>query len=340
MWLQSSSKEKEQWMLKMSDYAEDLIQGLENTHFSKRVKLGQINWIGKSEGAEIDFEIANENEKIKVYTTRPDTIYGATFMVIAPEHPILEKLKNKITNIEEVKKYREYAKTKTEFERTELAKEKTGVKIEGIKAINPFTNKEIQIWTSDYVMMNYGTGAIMAVPAHDDRDYEFATKFNIDIIPVIEGDTLPYTGEGKYINSDILNGLTSKEEAIKIMINEITKRKIGNSKVNYRLQDWIFSRQRFWGEPIPLVYCEKCGWQPVPEEELPVLLPDVANYEPTEDGESPLANIEDWVNTTCPKCGGKAKRETDTMPNWAGSSWYFLRYMDPHNDKEFVSKKL
>ena len=330
-------KEKEQWMLKMSDYAEDLIQGLENTNFSKRVKLGQINWIGKSEGAEIDFEIENEKEKIKVYTTRPDTIYGATFMVIAPEHPILEKLKNKITNLEEIKKYQEYAKTKTEFERTELAKEKTGVKIEGIKAINPFTNKEIQIWTSDYVMMNYGTGAIMAVPAHDERDYEFASKFNIEIIPVIEGETLPYTGEGKYINSDILNDITSKEEAIKIMIDEITKRKIGNKKVNYRLQDWIFSRQRFWGEPIPLVYCEKCGWQPVPEEELPVLLPDVANYEPTDDGESPLANIENWVNTTCPKCGGKAKRETDTMPNWAGSSWYFLRYMDPHNDKEFVS---
>ena len=331
-------KEKEQWMLRMSDYAEDLIQGLDNTNFSKRVKLGQINWIGKSAGAEIDFEIEGTDEKLKVYTTRPDTIYGATFMVIAPEHPILETLKDKITNMDEIKKYKEYAKTKTEFERTELAKEKTGVKIEGIKAINPFTNKEIQIWTADYVMMSYGTGAIMAVPAHDDRDYEFATKFNIDIIPVIEGDSLPYIGEGKYINSDILNGMTNKEEAIKKMIDEITKRKIGNSKVNYRLQDWIFSRQRFWGEPIPLVYCEHCGWQPVKEEDLPVLLPDVANYEPTEDGESPLANIEKWVNTTCPKCGGKAKRETDTMPNWAGSSWYFLRYMDPHNDKEFVSK--
>ena len=332
-------KEKEQWMLRMSDYAEDLLKGLDKTNFNKRVKLGQINWIGKSTGAEIDFEIQDTNEKLKVYTTRPDTIYGATFMVIAPEHPIIEKLKNKITNMDEIKKYKEYAKTKTEFERTELAKEKTGVKIEGINAINPFTNKEIQIWTADYVMMNYGTGAIMAVPAHDDRDYEFATKFNIEIIPVIEGDTLPYIGEGKYINSEILNGMTNKEEAIKKMIDEITKRKIGNSKVNYRLQDWIFSRQRFWGEPIPLVYCEHCGWQPVPEKELPVLLPDVANYEPTDDGESPLANIEDWVNTTCPKCGAKARRETDTMPNWAGSSWYFLRYMDPHNDKEFVSKE-
>ena len=329
-------KEKEQWLLRMSDYAEDLIQGLDDTNFSDRVKIGQINWIGKSKGAEIDFKIGDET--LTVYTTRPDTIYGVTFMVIAPEHPLIEKLKSKITNMAEIEKYQEYARTKSELERTELSKEKTGVEIKGIKAINPVTKKEIPVWTADYVMMGYGTGAIMAVPAHDTRDYEFAEKFNIDIIPVIEGDTLPYTGNGKYINSDILNGMTSKEDAIHKMIEYLEEHKIGKPKVNYRLQDWIFSRQRFWGEPIPLINCPKCGWVEVPEKDLPVRLPDVANYEPTEDGESPLAGIDDWVNTTCPKCGGKAKRETDTMPNWAGSSWYWLRYMDPHNDKEFVSK--
>ena len=330
-------KEKEQWLLRMSDYAEDLIQGLDDTNFSDRVKIGQINWIGKSKGAEIDFKIGDEN--LTVYTTRPDTIYGVTFMVIAPEHPLIEKLSNKITNMDEIKKYQEFAKTKSELERTELSKEKTGVEIKGIKAINPVTKKEIPIWTADYVMMGYGTGAIMAVPAHDSRDYEFANKFNIDIIPVIEGDTLPYTGDGKYINSDILNGMTNKDEAVHKMIDYLEKNKIGRPKVNYRLQDWIFSRQRFWGEPIPLINCPKCGWVEVPEKDLPVRLPDVANYEPTDDGESPLAGIDEWVNTTCPKCGGKAKRETDTMPNWAGSSWYWLRYMDAHNDREFVSKE-
>ena len=330
-------KEKEQWLLRMSDYAEDLIQGLDDTNFSDRVKIGQINWIGKSKGAEIDFKIGDEN--LTVYTTRPDTIYGVTFMVIAPEHPLIEKLSNKITNMDEIKKYQEFAKTKSELERTELSKEKTGVEIKGIKAINPVTKKEIPIWTADYVMMGYGTGAIMAVPAHDTRDYEFANKFNIDIIPVIEGDTLPYTGDGKYINSDILNGMTNKDEAVHKMIDYLEKNKIGRPKVNYRLQDWIFSRQRFWGEPIPLINCPKCGWVEVPEKDLPVRLPDVANYEPTDDGESPLAGIDEWVNTTCPKCGGKAKRETDTMPNWAGSSWYWLRYMDAHNNQEFVSKE-
>ena len=330
-------KEKEQWLLRMSDYAEDLIQGLDDTNFSDRVKIGQINWIGKSKGAEIDFKIGDEN--LTVYTTRPDTIYGVTFMVIAPEHPLIEKLSNKITNMDEIKKYQEFAKTKSELERTELSKEKTGVEIKGIKAINPVTKKEIPIWTADYVMMGYGTGAIMAVPAHDSRDYEFANKFNIDIIPVIEGDTLPYTGDGKYINSDILNGMTNKDEAVHKMIDYLEKNKIGRPKVNYRLQDWIFSRQRFWGEPIPLINCPNCGWVEVPEKDLPVRLPDVANYEPTDDGESPLAGIDEWVNTTCPKCGGKAKRETDTMPNWAGSSWYWLRYMDAHNDQEFVSKE-
>ena len=330
-------KEKEQWLLRMSDYAEDLIQGLDDTNFSDRVKIGQINWIGKSKGAEIDFKIGDEN--LTVYTTRPDTIYGVTFMVIAPEHPLIEKLSNKITNMDEIKKYQEFAKTKSELERTELSKEKTGVEIKGIKAINPVTKKEIPIWTADYVMMGYGTGAIMAVPAHDSRDYEFANKFNIDIIPVIEGDTLPYTGDGKYINSDILNGMTNKDEAVHKMIDYLEENKIGRPKVNYRLQDWIFSRQRFWGEPIPLINCPNCGWVEVPEKDLPVRLPDVANYEPTDDGESPLAGIDEWVNTTCPKCGGKAKRETDTMPNWAGSSWYWLRYMDVHNDREFVSKE-
>ena len=330
-------KEKEQWLLRMSDYAEDLIQGLDDTNFSDRVKIGQINWIGKSKGAEIDFKIGDEN--LTVYTTRPDTIYGVTFMVIAPEHPLIEKLSSKITNMDEIKKYQEFAKTKSELERTELSKEKTGVEIKGIKAINPVTQKEIPIWTADYVMMGYGTGAIMAVPAHDSRDYEFANKFNIDIIPVIEGDTLPYTGDGKYINSDILNGMTNKDEAVHKMIDYLEKNKIGRPKVNYRLQDWIFSRQRFWGEPIPLINCPNCGWVEVPEKDLPVRLPDVANYEPTDDGESPLAGIDEWVNTTCPKCGGKAKRETDTMPNWAGSSWYWLRYMDAHNNQEFVSKE-
>ena len=335
-------KEKEQWLLKMSDYAEDLLTGLSDTKFADRVKLGQINWIGKSTGAEVDFAIKDNKEKLTVYTTRPDTLYGVTFMVIAPEHPIIDSLSSKITNINEIYKYKEMANTKSEFERTELAHDKTGVKIEGIMAINPITNKEINIYVSDYVMMNYGTGAIMAVPAHDERDYEFAKKYNIDIIPVIDGGDISacaYTGDGKYINSPILDGINNKEDGIKKMLEFLGKNSLGKPKTNYRLQDWIFSRQRFWGEPIPLVYCDKCGWVAVPDENLPVTLPDVANYEPTEDGESPLANIKEWVNTKCPKCGSNARRETDTMPNWAGSSWYFLRYMDPHNDKEFVSKE-
>lgn len=478
-------KEKEQWMLKMSAYAEDLLSGLDDTHFADRIKLGQVNWIGKSTGAEVDFTIKNTDEKLKVYTTRPDTLYGVTFMVVAPEHPIIEKMHDKITNIDEVNKYRDFAKSKTEFERTELVKEKTGVKLEGINAINPVNNEEIEIWISDYVMMNYGTGAIMAVPAHDERDYEFANKFNIPIIPVIEQITgekrenesfknsivacvydpendkyltinwkekggrlfiggtrhdeedvltcalreikeetgytdiefvrtiapinhhyfahnkdkafeiestgllfnlkshkqeennldedekdnfivewvskniidnevldelhkttfinlispSAYTGDGKMINSGVLNGMTNKKDSIAKMLEYLEAKGIGKKQTNYKLQDWIFSRQRFWGEPIPLVYCEECGWVPVPEKDLPVLLPEVAEYEPTEDGESPLANIPEFVNTTCPKCGSHAKRETDTMPNWAGSSWYFLRYMDPHNDKEFVSQE-
>ena len=335
-------KEKEQWLLRMSDYAEDLLTGLKDTKFADRVKLGQINWIGKSVGAEVDFKIKDSDESLKVYTTRPDTLYGVTFMVIAPEHPIIDTLSDKISNVDEILEYKKQANMKTEFERTELVKDKTGVKIEGVMAVNPITGKSIDVYVSDYVMMNYGTGAIMAVPAHDERDYEFAKKYGIDIVPVIKGgdiDKGAYTGDGEYINSDILNGITNKEDGIKKMLELLENKSIGTPKTNYRLQDWIFSRQRFWGEPIPLIHCDKCGWVPVPEEELPVLLPDVVNYEPTDDGESPLANIKEWVECSCPKCGGKATRETDTMPNWAGSSWYFLRYMDPNNDKEFVSKE-
>ena len=333
-------KEKEQWMLRMSDYAEDLLKGLDDTHFADRVKLGQINWIGKSTGAEVDFTVQETGDKLTVYTTRCDTLFGVTFMVLAPEHPILEKLSSLITNMDEVKKYQEFAKSKSAFERTEVNKDKTGVKLEGITVINPITEKAVEVFISDYVMMGYGTGAIMAVPAHDERDYEFAKKFNIPIVQVIEGGDLSkgaYTGDGKMINSGFLNGFTNKKDSIARMLEYLKEKGLGREKVNYRLQDWIFSRQRFWGEPIPMIYCEKCGWQPMKEEELPLLLPDVAEYEPTDTGESPLAKITDWVNTICPCCGGPAKRETDTMPNWAGSSWYFLRFMDAHNDKEFAS---
>lgn len=476
-------KEKEQWMLRMSDYAEDLLSGLDDTKFAEKIKLGQINWIGKSIGAEVKFNVKDTDHELVVYTTRPDTLYGVTFMVVAPEHPIINTLKSKINNMEEITQYQEYAKGKSAFERTEVNKDKTGVKIDGINAINPLTNKELPIYISDYVMMNYGTGAIMAVPAHDERDYEFATKYNIAIIPVIEritgtkrenekkknsivavvydeannkyltlnwqslggrlfiggtreegeasidcakreiaeetgysnvefiregapinhhyyaynkevayeieatpllfklvsNDTQEkhqdieevdkysiewvsedvirkeikdelhltsfetllkpgaYIGDGKMINSGVLDGITNKAESIAKIIEYLEDNNLGKKTVNYKLQDWIFSRQRFWGEPIPLIHCDDCGWVSVPEADLPVLLPDVANYEPTDDGESPLANIEEWVNTPCPKCGRMARRETDTMPNWAGSSWYFLRYMDPKNDRAFAS---
>ncbi len=474
-------KEKEQWMLRMSDYAEDLLKGLDDTNFASRVKLGQINWIGKSTGTEIDFTIEETNDKLTVYTTRCDTLYGVTFMVIAPEHPIIEKLKDIITNMDEIREYQKYAKTKSAFERTEINKDKTGVKLQGITVKNPVSNKDIDIYISDYVMMDYGTGAIMAVPAHDNRDYDFAKKYNLPVIQVVEEITgIPHenekqkqsivaivydkkndkyltinwghnggrlfvggtrhnkesaldcaireikeetgytdiefiregfsinhhyyaynknqyfdieatpllfelkskdkteqnldedenftvewvpkeviikeikdelhkksfeyvnnptaiAGDGKMINSDFLNGYTNKKDSIKRMLEYLKEHNIGREKVNYRLQDWIFSRQRFWGEPIPMIYCENCGWQPMDEKDLPLLLPDVAEYEPTDNGESPLAKITDWVNTTCPKCGGAAKRETDTMPNWAGSSWYFLRFMDARNDKEFAS---
>ena len=334
-------REKEQWMLRMSDYAEDLITGLDDTKFQDRIKTAQINWIGKSTGAEVNFKVKETDEDLVVFTTRPDTLYGVTFMVVAPEHPIIDKNKDKISNFDEIESYREKIKNKTEFERTQVNKDKTGVCINGLTGINPITNKEIPIYISDYVMMSYGTGAIMAVPAHDERDYEFAKKFGIDIVEVIKGGDISekaYTGDGEMVNSGVLNGLTNKKDSIKKMIEYLEKNNLGHEKVNYKLQDWIFSRQRFWGEPIPLVYCEDCGWVPVKEEDLPVRLPDVTNYEPTDDGESPLAAITDWVNTTCPHCGKPAKRETDTMPNWAGSSWYWLRYMDAHNDKEFASQ--
>ncbi len=339
---QVEQREKEQWMLRMSDYAQDLIDGLEDTDFQERTKLAQINWIGKSTGAEVSFKIKEVDDSLLIYTTRPDTLYGVTFMVVAPEHPMIDKYQDLINNMDEIKAYREMANKKSELERTQLVKDKTGVKISGLTAINPINDKEIPIYISDYVMMNYGTGAIMAVPAHDERDYDFAKKFGIDIIEVIKGGDISkeaYTGDGEMVNSGVLNGLTNKKDSIAKMIAHLKERGIGHEKTNFKLQDWIFSRQRFWGEPIPLIYCEDCGWVAVPEKDLPVLLPDVTEYEPTDDGESPLAKITDWVNTTCPKCGKPARRETDTMPNWAGSSWYWLRYMDPHNDKEFVSQE-
>ncbi len=332
-----TQKEKSQWMLRMSDYAEDLLTGLKDTNFAERVKLGQINWIGKSVGAEVIFKVAKSKEEFTVFTTRCDTLYGVTYCVLAPEHPLVNTITTK-EHFQEVEAYKEKCALKNEMERTELNKEKTGV-FTGAYAINPINNKEIPIYISDYVLSSYGTGAIMAVPAHDERDYEFAKKYNLEIIPVIEGESIEkeaYTKDGIHINSGFLDGL-NKEDAINKMLDYLEENKIGKKKVNYKMRDWIFSRQRFWGEPIPMVYCKKCGWEPLKEEDLPLLLPDVAEYEPTDNGESPLAKIIDWVNTTCPKCGGPAKRETDTMPNWAGSSWYFLRFMDPHNDKEFAS---
>lgn len=334
-------KNKSQWMLRMSDYAEDLLNGLEDTNFAPKVKLGQINWIGKSIGAEVDFKVDGFDEAFTVFTTRCDTLFGATYCVLSPEHPLVNKITSKEKE-EEVKKYQEECSLKNEMERTELNKEKTGVFI-GAYAINPVNNKKIPIYISDYVLASYGTGAIMAVPAHDSRDYAFAKKFNIPIIQVLKGENeeinieeSAYEGDGIHINSSFLDGL-NKEEAINKMLEYLEENNCGKKKINYKMRDWIFSRQRFWGEPIPMIYCEHCGWVPMKESDLPLLLPDVAEYEPTDNGESPLAKITDWVNTTCPKCGAAAKRETDTMPNWAGSSWYFLRFMDPHNTKEFAS---
>ena len=340
-------KVKSEWMLKITDYADKLIEGLDHVDYIERVKTQQKNWIGRSTGAEVDFAIAGKEDKLRIYTTRCDTLFGVTYMVVSPEHPYLDKYKDEIKNWDEIESYREQASRKSDFERAELAKDKTGVEIDGLKAVNPVNGKEVPIWVSDYVLMSYGTGAIMAVPAHDERDWEFAKKFNLPIIQVVakNGEEVDVNeaaftdvATGVLINSDFINGLEVKEAKEK-MIEFLTEKGIGNAKVNYKLRDWVFSRQRYWGEPIPIVHCDKCGYVPVDESELPLLLPEVESYMPTDNGESPLAAMTDWVNTTCPCCGGPAKRETDTMPQWAGSSWYFLRYMDPHNSKELASKE-
>ena len=338
-------KEKSQWMLKITEYAKRLIDDLDGIDFLDKIKAQQTNWIGRSEGAEVIFKIATEKQELKVYTTRPDTLFGATYMVVAPEHKIIEELSSKITNMQEIEEYQKQASLKSDFERSEINKDKTGVEIKGVKAVNPLTNKEIPIWISDYVLSTYGTGAIMAVPAHDQRDYEFAKKFNLPIIQVVDGENVNLENEaftdvetGTLINSDFINGL-EVEDAKKKIIAYLEENGIGTKKVNYKLRDWVFSRQRYWGEPIPMVYCEKCGWVPLDEKDLPLVLPEVKDFEPGENGESPLAKQTDWINTTCPHCGAHAKRETDTMPQWAGSSWYFLRYMDPHNDNALASKE-
>lgn len=335
-------KVKSQWMLKITAYADRLIDDLDLVDYADRIKNQQKNWIGRSEGAEIDFKLKGKEETLKIFTTRPDTLFGATYMVLSPEHGLLDKYKAEITNWDEITAYREAAAKKSDFERAELAKEKTGVEIKGIAAVNPVTGKEIPVWISDYVLMTYGTGAIMAVPAHDTRDWEFAKKFNLPIIPVIEGGNVEEEAfteyNGKLINSEFLNGLYVTE-AKKLMTEWVEEKGIGKKTVNFKLRDWVFSRQRYWGEPIPLVHCEKCGYVPIPESELPLLLPETDSYEPGENGESPIAKMTDWVETTCPHCGGPAHRETDTMPQWAGSSWYFLRYIDPRNEEEFASKE-
>ncbi len=335
-------KEKSQWMLKITEYADKLLDGLDNIDFIERVKTQQRNWIGRSYGTQVTFK-TNMGDDFEIYTTRADTLFGVTYMVMSPEHPLIEKWADKISNIDAVRAYRAEAAKKSDFERTELAKDKTGVELCGIKAINPVNNTEIPIFISDYVLISYGTGAIMAVPGHDTRDYEFAKKFGLPIIEVVAGGNIEeaaYTdcAEGVMVNSGFLTGM-SVEEAKKAIQEWLTERGIGYVKTNFKLRDWVFSRQRYWGEPIPMVYCEKCGYVPLDESELPLVLPNVDTYEPTDNGESPLANMTDWVNTTCPKCGGHAKRETDTMPQWAGSSWYYLRYCDPHNDKELASKE-
>ena len=333
---------KTQWMLKITEYAQKLIDGLEDLDFIERVKTQQINWIGRSEGAEVDFTAAGKT--LTIYTTRPDTLFGATYMVMSPEHPFIDEWKDQIQNFDEIEQYRAFARSKSDFERTELAKEKTGVEIKGIRAVNPVNGTEIPIWISDYVLMSYGTGAIMAVPAHDTRDWEFAKKFGLPIVEVVAGGDVQAEAftdieSGTMVNSGFLNGL-SVAEAKKAIIEWLTEKGIGHKKVNYKLRDWVFSRQRYWGEPIPVVYCEHCGgYVPLPEDQLPLLLPEVESYEPGPNGESPLATMTEWVNTTCPVCGGPALRETDTMPQWAGSSWYFLRYMDPHNDQALASEE-
>ena len=338
-------KVKSEWMLKITDYADKLIEGLNDVDYIERVKVSQKNWIGRSTGAEVDFQIKDTEDKLRIYTTRCDTLFGVTYMVVSPEHPYLDKYKDQIKNWEEIVAYREQASRKSDFERAELAKDKTGVAIDGLTAINPVNGKEVPIWVSDYVLMSYGTGAIMAVPAHDERDWEFAKKFHLPIIQVVakNGEEVDVNeaaftdvATGVLINSDFLNGLEVKDAKEK-MIKFLEEKGIGQAKTNYKLRDWVFSRQRYWGEPIPIVHCDKCGYVPIDESELPLLLPEVESYMPTDNGESPLAAMTDWVNTTCPCCGGPAKRETDTMPQWAGSSWYFLRYTDPHNDKALAS---
>ncbi len=335
-------KVKSQWMLKITEYADRLIDDLEGLDFIERVKTQEINWIGRSHGAEVDFE-TTAGDKLRVYTTRPDTLFGATYMVISPEHRYIEKWKDSLKNYEDIVAYRAEAAKKSDFERTELAKDKTGIRLDGVCAINPVNGKQIPIFVSDYVLVSYGTGAIMAVPAHDERDWEFAKKFDLPIIEVVAGGDVQSAAftdvsTGKMVNSGFLDGM-EVADAKKAMIQWLTDKGIGVSKTNFKLRDWVFSRQRYWGEPVPLVYCEKCGWVPLPEEELPLRLPPVESYKPTDNGESPLAKMTDWINTTCPHCGGPAKRETDTMPNWAGSSWYFLRYCDPHNDTCIASKE-
>ena len=334
---------KSQWMLKITAYADKLIDDLDTVDYITPVKVSQKNWIGRSYGAEVDFQLAGTEDKLTVFTTRPDTLFGATYMVVSPEHPYIDKYKDSINNYEEVLAYRDAAARKSDFERTELAKEKTGVEIQGLKAINPVNGNEIPIWVSDYVLMSYGTGAIMAVPAHDERDWEFAKKFGLPIVEVVAGgnvDEAAFTdvATGKLVNSGFLNGL-DVADAKKAITEWLAERGLGHSKKNFKLRDWVFSRQRYWGEPIPIIKCPKCGFVPVPEEELPLMLPEVENYMPTDNGESPLAHMREWVETTCPCCGGKAERETDTMPQWAGSSWYFLRYLDPHNNDALASKE-
>ncbi len=336
-------KVKSQWMLKITAYADKLLEGLDHVDYIDRVKVAQRNWIGKSQGAEVDFALTGKEDKLRIYTTRPDTLFGATYMVVSPEHPLIDKYKDEIKNWEDITAYREMASKKSDFERTELAKDKTGVEIMGLTATNPVNGKQIPIWISDYVLMTYGTGAIMAVPAHDERDWDFAKKFDLPIIEVVAGSPVSvqeavYTdvATGTLVNSEFLNGLSVAEAKEKI-ISWLEEKGIGTRKTNYKLRDWVFSRQRYWGEPIPIVHCDKCGYVPLDESELPLELPEVESYMPTDNGESPLAAMTDWVNTTCPCCGGPAKRETDTMPQWAGSSWYFLRYTDPHNDKALAS---
>ena len=334
-------KSKDVWYLRITEYADKLLQGLNDVEYPENIKMQQVNWIGKSTGAFVDFSFREADDKLRVYTTRPDTLFGVTFMVIAPEHPIIEKYRDKISNIADLDAYKDECAKKTEFERTQLQKDKTGVKIEGLTGINPVNGKEIPIYISDYVMMGYGTGAIMAVPAHDQRDYDFAKKFGIDIIEVIKGGDISveaYTGDGEMVNSDFLNGTDKKADAIEKMLAFLGKKGIGEKGVQYKMKDWAFNRQRYWGEPIPIVHCQKCGMVPVPYNELPLKLPEVENFAPGEGGESPLAKIDSYVNCKCPKCQGDAKRETDTMPQWAGSSWYFLRYIDPKNTECFADK--